>query len=51
MCWREGRQQGFLEGVSTQLQAAFKQVEAGKHLGGIFQEDSFSKWSPGLEDL
>lgn len=40
--WRE---------LSTQLQEAFKQAEAGKHLGGISHKDSFSKWLPGLEDL
>lgn len=51
VCWRESRQQGFLERVSTQLQEAFKQAEAGKHLGRISHEDSFSKWLPGLEDL
>lgn len=32
-------------------QEATRQTEAGKHLAGIYLEDSFSHWRPELEDL
>lgn len=50
MCCGEGRQRGFLEAVSTQLQETSKQAEAGKHFADIYLEDSFSQCWPGLED-